>query len=95
MDGTQTSTTTPGQSGPGSHGNEGCTPHSPDLQNWSLTIRYSLVSYPEHLFFFCVVLGVLNLCRGNIVYSKPCQQLFRLRDFPFIKEKLYFPKGVI
>ena len=26
-------------------------PHSPDLQNWSLAIKYILVSYPRHSFF--------------------------------------------
>ena len=29
-----------GQSGPGSNGNEGVTPHSPKLQDWSLNIRW-------------------------------------------------------
>ena len=32
------------QSGPGSNGNEKVNPHSPDLQNWSLTIKFSLGS---------------------------------------------------
>ena len=27
-----------------------CNAHSPDLQNWSFTIRCSLVSYPGHIF---------------------------------------------
>ena len=27
------------------------TPHCPNLQNWSLYIRYSFVSYPGHIFF--------------------------------------------
>ena len=27
------------------------TQHDPDLQNWSLTIKCSLVPYPGHLFF--------------------------------------------
>ena len=38
--------TTPGQTGPGSDGNEGCTPHSPKLQHcWNLTIRsFSVIS---------------------------------------------------
>ena len=41
--------TTLGLSGPGSNGNKGVTPHSPDLQNWNLTIGYNLVSYPKHI----------------------------------------------
>ena len=47
-----TGTTTPSQSGHGNNGNEGVTPHSPNLQDWSFTIRCSLVSYLRHLFFF-------------------------------------------
>ena len=47
IDGTQTGITTPGQSKPGSNGKVGVL-HN--LQNWSLTIRYSLVSYPEQPF---------------------------------------------
>ena len=45
IDGTLTSTTTPAQGGPGSHGNEGIL-HTP--QNWSVTIRFR---YPDYLFF--------------------------------------------
>ena len=37
------------------------TPHSQELQNWSLTFRCSLVSYPGHSFFWG---GILPLCRG-------------------------------
>ena len=35
-------------------------PHIPNLQNLSLTTRYSLMSYPEHLLFR---VGVLALCK--------------------------------
>ena len=47
IDGTLTSTTNPGQSGPGSNGNEGVF-YIP--QSSSLTIRCSLVLYPRHSF---------------------------------------------
>ena len=49
---TTTTTTTdaiiPGQSGPGSNGNERVTPHSPKLQDWSLTIRLFNVMSRTH-----------------------------------------------
>ena len=41
-----TGTTTSTQSGPESNDNEEVTWYSPELKNWSLTTRYSLVSYP-------------------------------------------------
>ena len=44
--GTLTGTTTLGHSGYGSNENEGMTPCSPVVQNWSFTTRCSLVSYP-------------------------------------------------
>ena len=43
-------TNIPSQNGPGSNGNEGITPHSPEIQNWSLTTRYKLVPYPGYPF---------------------------------------------
>ena len=46
--GTQTN---PIQSGPGSNDNEEVIPHSPKLQNWSLTIRCYLISCSSHLFW--------------------------------------------
>ena len=46
-----TGTTTMGQSGPGSNGNEEETQHSLDLPNWSLTIWCSVVSYSGHPLF--------------------------------------------
>ena len=45
-------------------------PHSPDLQNWSLTIIYSLVAYPGHNFFrgkYFIFLQVLSLSRDSKV----------------------------
>ena len=53
---TQTGTTIPDQN----NGHEGMNPHSQSLQNWSLTIRCSLVSYPKHPFLG----GVLPFYRG-------------------------------
>ena len=44
------STITLSHGGPGSNGNKEVTPHSPELQNWNLVTRYSLVSYPGHSF---------------------------------------------
>ena len=44
-----TNTSTPGHSVLGSNGNEGVTLLFPQLQNWSLTTRCSLLSYPRHL----------------------------------------------
>ena len=41
---TLTSTVNSDQSDPGSNGYEGGTQHSSEIQNWSLTARYSLVS---------------------------------------------------
>ena len=41
--------------------NEGMTSHSPDLQNRSLTIKYSLKSYQEHLFLWGGVLPILQI----------------------------------
>ena len=32
----------------GSNGNEGVDPYSPEVQNWSLMFRCSLVTYPGH-----------------------------------------------
>ena len=45
---TQAGFTTLGQSRPGSKGNEEVASYLSKLQNWSLTIRCSLVLYPEH-----------------------------------------------
>ena len=45
---TLTGTITPSQGEPESNGNKGSISPSPDFQNWSLTIRYSLVSYLGH-----------------------------------------------
>ena len=56
--GTLTGITTLGQSGPGSNGNEVVTLHFSELQNWSLTTRYSLVSYLGCFFFFFLFLMV-------------------------------------
>ena len=50
MNETLTGTTTPGQSGPASNGNKEITRHSPDFQNKSFIISYSLVSLTGHLF---------------------------------------------
>ena len=38
------------QSGPGSNGNKRAATQTPDLQNWSLIIRHSFVSYSKNLF---------------------------------------------
>ena len=46
IDWTLTNTTTPSQS------QWRCTRHFPEIQNWSLIIRCSLLSYPWHLIFF-------------------------------------------
>ena len=46
--GTLTATTTPAQSGPGSNGNKRVLDTPPNLLNWSLTIRFSLVSNQEN-----------------------------------------------
>ena len=49
IDGTLIGITTPGQNWPESNGNEGVLPsHFWDPQNWSLTSRCSLYSYPGH-----------------------------------------------
>ena len=48
IDGALTNATTPGQSESGSNGNEEVL-YTP--QNWSLTIRYSLVSYSDYPFW--------------------------------------------
>ena len=48
IDGTLTGTATLGQSGPVNNGNERCTPHYSELQNWNLITRYSLLSYWGH-----------------------------------------------
>ena len=45
IDGTLIGTIAPGQSEPGNNVNKEVL-HSPNLQNWSLSIRYSLVSDP-------------------------------------------------
>ena len=44
IDGTLTGTPTPGQSGPRSIGIEALL-YTPYIKNWSLIIRYSLLSY--------------------------------------------------
>ena len=59
--------TTPGLSEPGSNGNGGVQP-PPELQNWSITIRGSLVSYSGPHFFS----GGLTPLRV-IAYSKSCR----------------------
>ena len=51
MHGTVTGTNTLGQSELGSNDNKWGTPHTPDLQDWSLTIRCSLMSYRGTYFF--------------------------------------------
>ena len=76
IDGTLTGTTTSGQSGPGGNGNERISPPSPNLQNWSLSIRYSLISY-----FFFLYLSPLY---RQFVFLK---QIFSGNAFP---AKLYF-----
>ena len=43
--GTLRGTNTLTQSGAGSNGDEGVTPHTPDLQNWNATTRCSSVLY--------------------------------------------------
>ena len=63
MNETQTDTTAPGQSRPGNDSNEGVTLHSPEVQNWSLTTRSRLASYPENpleeaLFLYRDTVGV-------------------------------------
>ena len=45
IDSTLSSTTSPGQSGPGSYGNEWVDSHSPKPQGWSLIIRQFSVIY--------------------------------------------------
>ena len=50
IDGTLTGTTTSNQSRSGSNGYKEIRGTSPELQNGSLTIKCSLVSYPEHSF---------------------------------------------
>ena len=63
---TLSSATIPVQSGPWSNGNERSTSHSPNLQDWSLTIR-----------LFCVIsrtleVEVLLLCRDTVgVFYSP------------------------
>ena len=49
LNGTLTDTIIPDKSG--NNSNEGVTLHSPDLQNWNLNIRYSLVAHRVHPFF--------------------------------------------
>ena len=66
IDGTLTDTTAPGQSGFGSNGNEGVLHVSPKFQDWNLTIRCSLVSYPEY-----TLRGVLTSAKTQSVYSTP------------------------
>ena len=51
MDVTLTDTTTPSKSGPRSKCHEGVLYTPPNLENWSLTIKCSSVSYPRHLLF--------------------------------------------
>ena len=70
-------TTTPGQSGPGSNGNEGVPPHCPDLLNGNLTTRYSLASYTGHS-LAGEILTPLQICT-------PCILLFHLVGFRSIK----------
>ena len=43
---TAADTNTLSQSKSRSNGNEGMIPHSPDLQNWSFTTGFILISYP-------------------------------------------------
>ena len=47
--------TTLSQSWPGNKDNEGVTLHFTELQNWSLTTRYTLVSYSGHTKFDLLV----------------------------------------
>ena len=69
MDGTLTGTTTPGQSGHRSNDNKGAL-HI--LQDWSLTIRCSLVSYPRHSVGGEKVF--LPLCRDAVsIFYSPSQ----------------------
>ena len=61
IDRTLTGTTSPGQSGPGSNGNEGVLHIT---QSWRFIIRYSLVLYPGLLFvrvlpFYKEVVGII------------------------------------
>ena len=60
IDRTLTDSTTLDQSGFGSNGNQGV---FWTLQSWILSIRYSLVSYWEHPFFFSCVRGDLPICK--------------------------------
>ena len=48
MDGILTGITILSQSGPGSNGNEGVTPHSQEIQKWNLTTGCSFVAYSEY-----------------------------------------------
>ena len=68
-----------GQCGPGNNGNEGGTPYSPHLQDWSLTIR-----------FFCIISrtlvgGILSFCWNAVgIFYSSCRQysvFFLLIDF--------------
>ena len=70
INGTITDTTSPGQSGFGSKGNEEV------LQNWSFTIMYSLVSYSGHLLFkdFTFLQGI------QLVYSKVNSQASKITE---------------
>ena len=55
MDGTQTGTTTHGQSEPGSNGNESITSYFTEFQNLSLT-----TGYPKHPFWLFFLAGGLS-----------------------------------
>ena len=61
--------TSPGQNGLGNKGVMAInTPHFPDLQDWNVTIRCSLVLYPGHT-IFC---GEVNSRQGiHSAYSHP------------------------
>ena len=66
---TQTGTNTLAQTEPEGNGNERVL-HT--LQNWSLTIRYSLVSYSGHTLFFASGRGLTST--GDTAYCMLCQQ---------------------
>ena len=89
MDGILTDTTTLGFRGPGCNGNEGVTPHSPELQNCSLTPRCSLVIYLGHPF--------LRESYPSTAYSKPRESFFNSLQYLSAKKfgtKTLFHKSV-
>ena len=58
--------TTQCQNGLEIKGKDRCPLHSLDFQTWSLTIRYILLSYSRHLFFFTV--GESYCSAGDTIY---------------------------